>query len=294
MSVKTRIIAVTSIILILLGVIVILVFQPSTKPSFDGQRALANIEYQMALGPRVSGSIAHDQAVAWMVQSLRASGWQVEIQETERLGHPVRNIVAKRGIGQPWIIIGAHYDSRMLADQDPDPEAQTKPVPGANDGASGVAVLIELARALPQNFDKQVWLVFFDAEDNGRIQGWDWILGSRAFADSLTNHPDRVVVIDMIGDANLQIFLEANSDDKLRDQIWGQAADLGYSDVFINEVRHSMLDDHTPFLELGIPTVDIIDFDYPYWHTSQDTLDKVSADSLQAVGDTLLTWVISQ
>src|SRR3990172_5301330 len=161
MSVETRIIAVTSITLILLGVIVILVFQPSTKPSFDGQRALADVEYQIALGPRVSGSIAHVQSVAWMVQSLRASGWQVGIQDNQSMGHPVRNIIAKRGIGQPWIIIGAHYDSRMLADQDTDPEGKTKPVPGANDGASGVAVLMELARVLPRNLDKQVWLLFF-------------------------------------------------------------------------------------------------------------------------------------
>jgi glutaminyl-peptide cyclotransferase len=261
---------------------------------FEGQNALAYVEYQLELGPRVSGSMPHQRAVSWIVDTLRASGWQVEIQETQSMGHQVRNIIAKRGSGQPWIILGAHYDSRMLADQDTDPEKQQEPVPGANDGASGVAVLLELARVLPRNLDKQVWLVFFDAEDNGRFEGWDWILGSRAFADSLSKHPDSVVVIDMIGDANLQIYLEANSDEKLRQQIWDQAVQLGYSDVFIDQVKHSMLDDHTPFLELGIPAIDIIDFDYPYWHTSQDTLDKVSAESLKAVGDTLLFWVITQ
>src|SRR3990172_4321574 len=137
-----------------------------------------------------------------MVEMLRASGWQVEIQETRSMGHPIRNIIAKKGSGEKWIILGAHYDSRLLADQDTDPEKQREPVPGANDGASGVAVLLELARALPRNLEKQVWLVFFDAEDNGRIPEWDWILGSRAFAESLTAYPDSVVVIDMIGDAN--------------------------------------------------------------------------------------------
>jgi Zn-dependent M28 family amino/carboxypeptidase len=294
MSSRTKIVAVTSIILILLGVGLVLFFQPSAAPIFDGQNALAYVSYQLELGPRVSGSVAHQRAVSWMVETLQASGWQVEIQETQSMGHPVRNIVAKRGSGQPWIILGAHYDSRILADQDTDPEKQQEPVPGANDGASGVAVLLELARVFPRNLDKQVWLVFFDAEDNGRIPEWDWILGSRAFAESLTAYPDSVVVIDMIGDANLQIYLEANSDEGLRQQIWKQAAELGYSDVFINQVQHSMLDDHTPFLELGIPALDIIDFDYPYWHTSQDTLDKLSAESLKAVGDTLLSWVITQ
>jgi len=110
----------------------------------------------------------------------------------------------------------------------------------------------------------------------------------------LNSHPEGVVIVDMVGDEDLQIYLEANSDESLRQQIWQQAADLGYEDVFINEVRHSMLDDHTPFLELGIPAIDIIDFDYPYWHTTLDTLDKVSAVSLQVVGETLLAWVNSQ
>jgi glutaminyl-peptide cyclotransferase len=281
-------------VLVALGIGLVLLFQPPAALVFDGQNALAYVSYQLELGPRVSGSIAHQRAVSWMVETLKASGWQVEIQKTQSMGHSIRNIIAKKGSGEPWIILGAHYDSRMLADQDTDPEKQREPVPGANDGASGVAVLLEIARTLPRNLDKQVWLILFDAEDNGRIPEWDWILGSRAFAESLTAYPDSVVVIDMIGDANLQIYLESNSDEGLSQQIWKQAAELGYSIVFINQVRHSMLDDHTPFLELGIPAVDIIDFDYPYWHTSQDTLDKLSAESLKAVGDTLLSWVITQ
>jgi len=139
-----------------------------------------------------------------------------------------------------------------------------------------------------------LWLVFFDAEDNGRIEGWDWILGSRAFVDSLQFKPEAAVIVDMIGDADLQIYLERNSDKVLRDEIWQAAAGLGYDEVFIPEEKHSMLDDHTPFLEAGIPAVDIIDFDYPYYHTTQDTPDKVSAESLQVVGDTLLTWIESK
>ncbi len=293
MSARTKAIAAIALVLIAVGIPVIFISQSENGPFFDGQTALADAAYQMGLGPRVVGSVAHNRVITWIVQTLRNNGWQVNIQETERLGHPVKNIIAKRGSGQPWIVLGAHYDSRMLADQDADPEMRQEPVPGANDGASGVAVLLELGRALPRNLAKQIWLVFFDAEDNGRIEGWDWILGSRAFAESLTTDPDAVVVVDMVGDADLQIYLEANSDQSLRQAIWQQAEDLGYGQQFIDTVVHSMLDDHTPFLERGIPAVDIIDFDYPYWHTSADTLDKISAESLQAVGDTLLNWVIT-
>jgi Zn-dependent M28 family amino/carboxypeptidase len=228
-----------------------------------------------------------------MVSSLASYGWETEIQEAEMLGHPIRNVVAKRGNGEPWIILGAHYDSRMYADQDPDPARQADPVPGANDAASGVAVLMELARVLPPDLEAEIWLVFFDAEDNGRIPGWDWILGSRAFVKSLENQPDAAVILDMIGDADLQIYREANSDAAISDAIWVQAAQLGYEGTFVNEVKYSMLDDHTPFLEAGIPAVDVIDFDYPYWHTVEDTPDKVSIESLQAVGDTILAWILS-
>ncbi len=207
------------------------------------------------------------------------------------MGHPIRNIIAKRGSGSPWLIFGAHFDSRFVADNDPVIANQTLPVPGANDGASGVAVLLEMARVLPKNSDKQVWLVFFDAEDQGRIEGWDWILGSRAFSESLTGKPDAVVVVDMIGDADLNIYREKSSDKAITDSIWQTAAGLGYADNFINEEKYNILDDHLPFLELGIPAVDIIDFDYSYWHTLSDTQDHIWPQSLAVVGTTLLTWL---
>ncbi len=111
---------------------------------------------------------------------------------------------------------------------------------------------------------------------------------------SISNRPEAVVVVDMIGDADLNIYLERNSDLKIRTEIWDMAAKLGHGDVFINEERYSMEDDHTPFLEAGLPAVDIIDFDYPYWHTTGDTTDKVSAESLQAVGETLWNWIVER
>jgi Zn-dependent M28 family amino/carboxypeptidase len=194
----------------------------------------------------------------------------------------------------------------MLADNDPDPNNHSVPVPGANDGASGVAVLLELARTLPSHLENtaganltsqegtgpgQIWLVFFDAEDNGNIPGWDWILGSRAFVAGLEETPDAAVIVDMIGDADLNIYQELNSDPGLTEEIWSQAQALGYSDRIIPEPKYRMIDDHTPFIEAGIPAVDLIDFDYPYWHTIADTPDKVSAESLQIVGDTLIAWL---
>lgn len=259
---------------------------------FDSSHAYADVQTQVAFGPRIPGSAGHAQVREWMRAELESAGWQVEVHESERMGHPIYNIIAKRNAEPPQIILGAHYDTRMIADNDPDLEKRTEPVPGANDGASGVAVLLELARSLPAD-TTPVWLVFFDTEDNGRIEGWDWILGSRAFAEEIPNQPRAVVIVDMIGDANLNIYLEKNSNVAIRTEIWNTAASLGYGNVFINEEKFSMLDDHTPFLERNIPAVDIIDFDYPYWHTTQDTPDKVSAESLQAVGDTLWHWVVN-
>jgi glutaminyl-peptide cyclotransferase len=259
--------------------------------SFDSSRAYTDVQTQVTFGPRIPGSAGHAQTEAWIRAELESAGWKVEVQETERMGHPIRNIIAKRNDETPQIILGAHYDTRMIADNDPDMSKRSVPVPGANDGASGVAVLLELARSLPAD-TVPTWLVFFDTEDNGRIEGWDWILGSRAFAEEIKIAPKAVVVVDMIGDADLNIYLERNSNVAIRDEIWSTADKLGYSKQFINQEKYSMEDDHTPFLEAGIPAVDIIDFDYPYWHTTQDTPDKVSAESLQAVGETLLNWVV--
>ena len=263
---------------------------PETPREFDAQRAYQDMAAQMKFGPRIPGSTAHQSARDYIQTELLQAGWQVEIQSTTDMGHPVQNIISRRSNAKTPIILGAHYDSRMVADQDPDPALRTQPVPGANDGASGVAVLLEIARILPQS-DQNVWLVFFDSEDQGRISGWDWLLGSTVFADSLKVTPKAVVVVDMIGDSNLNIYREMTSTKSLTDQIWQTAASLGYSSQFIDQEKYAMLDDQTPFLNKGIPAVDIIDFDYLYWHTTSDTLDKVSAGSLEIVGKTLLAWL---
>jgi glutaminyl-peptide cyclotransferase len=285
------------LVFLLSGFGIILFLNSNTQPTekFDGERAWQDVYYQTELGPRIPGSQAHAETVKWIQEQLIEASWLAEIQEAEMMGHSIYNVIARRPENDvpedPWLILGAHYDSRIYADRDPDPQKRKMPVPGANDGASGVAVLLELARVLPEDLQKNVWLVFFDAEDNGNIPGWDWILGSRAFVEHLEEMPDAAIIVDMIGDADLNIYMERNSDTELLTAIWTQAEELGYADQFIPVYKYSILDDHTPFIEAGVPAADLIDFDYPYWHTTEDTADKVSLDSLQAVGDTLLAWL---
>jgi Zn-dependent M28 family amino/carboxypeptidase len=265
----------------------------SARGKFDGARAFADLQAQVAFGPRTPGSEAHARALTWMQNKLESAGWQASVQESESMGHPVQNLVARRTDAAPQFILGAHYDSRIYADRDPDPAKWTQPVPGADDGASGVAVLLELARTLPED-GVPIWLVFFDVEDNGDIPGWDWLLGSQAFVTALTAKPQAMILVDMVGDTDLNVPMEANSDPALRTSIWDTAAQLGYGDIFTPVARYYIEDDHIPFIQAGIPAVDIIDINYTYWHTTSDTPDHTSAGSLQIVGDVLLTWLNQQ
>lgn len=263
---------------------------------FDQNRAMNDLKYQVKLGPRIPGSEAHQKAVDWISSKLFESGWQVENQDGQVGNIAIKNVIGRTGQGSPWLLIGAHYDSRMLADRDPDIEKTTQPVPGANDGASGVAILLEIARILPgmietENLSGEVWLVFFDAEDNGNIDNYSWTMGSDFFVSRLTSLPDAVVILDMVGDSQLEIYKEKNSDPELADEIWSIADSIGYEDYFIPESKFRILDDHIPFVKAGGKAVDIIDFDYPYWHTVSDTVDKISSQSLEIVGDTMIEWL---
>ena len=262
---------------------------------FNEERAYQDIKFQLGLGPRTPGSEAHKKVGEWLVSELEANGWTVNSHKEKILGHDIVNIIANRSKNgdRPWIILGAHYDSRMYADREKLIENRDNAIPGANDGASGVSVLLELARTLPQNMDSNIELVFFDAEDQGKLPSWEWIMGSSAFAETLNDQPDAVVIVDMIGDSDLNIFLEQNSDQNLAKEIWDSAARMGYEDQFINQPKHRIVDDHLPFIWAGIPAVLIIDFDYPYWHTLDDTIDKVSPESLKVVGDVILSWLHS-
>jgi Zn-dependent M28 family amino/carboxypeptidase len=246
---------------------------------------------QVAIGPRPTGSPQGWATGDYIIQQLKALGWAVETQEFVFRGVKGRNVIGKAGQG-PVVILGAHYDTRPAADQDPDPAKRQQPILGADDGASGVAVLLELARVLNRDaLDRQVWLAFFDAEDRGRLDGWPFSVGARQMAQTLTVKPQAVVVVDMVGDADQTIYYETNSDQELSARIWAIAAQLGYGDHIIAQPKYTIIDDHLPFKEQGIPAVDMIDFDYPYWHTLADTADKVSPTSLERVGRTLEAWV---
>jgi Zn-dependent M28 family amino/carboxypeptidase len=264
---------------------------PPTPLLFDGDHAYQYVLAQEALGPRPTGSQAGWATGDYIIEQLEELDWTVEAQEFVFQGVQGRNVIGVAGQG-PVVIVGAHYDTRPVADQDPDPDNREQPILGANDGGSGVAVLLELARVLDQeSLDRQVWLVFFDAEDRGRLDGWPFSVGAREMAQNLVVRPQAVVVVDMVGDADQNIFYERNSDPELSSELWAIAANLGYSDAIIAEPKHTIIDDHLPFVEQGIPSVDMIDFDYPYWHTLEDTADKVSPTSLERVGRTLEVWL---
>ena len=258
------------------------------------------VEEQMVLGPRTPGSDAHYKFISQTMDTLQTSGWSVRCEAETYQGKTIRNIVADRGPEDAghWIVIGAHFDSRITADQEKTAEARLKAVPAANDGASGIAVLLGLAKTLPESLDKRITLAFFDAEDQGHVMGWpDWCLGSRLLAEqygSVEQKPDAVIVIDMIGDADLNVFREKNSDAALNDMLFGLAEKLGFSKQFINAEKYAMYDDHIPFIEQGIPAADLIDFDYPWWHTLNDTADKLSEESLQAVYKLLYNYLTAQ
>jgi hypothetical protein len=267
---------------------------------------------QTDLGPRPSGSEAAENTRQYILSELAAQGWTVMTQTLTYKGTEVTNVVGRAGEG-PAVLLGAHYDTRRQADADLDPEKRQEPVLGANDGASGVAVLLELAYALDlDKLENEVWLAFFDAEDNGRLDGWDWAVGSRHMAEqwaagmppgAQVSHgtdqpvstpvplPEYLLLVDMIGDADQQIYMERNSSPQLTQQLWTLAADLGYAEVFVPEYKWQLIDDHIPFLEAGIAAVDIIDFDYAYYHTTEDTPDKVSAESLERVGKVLESFL---
>ena len=267
-------------------------FHPSPG-NFNGRRAYAHVTAQMELGPRVTGSAANAAAGNYIADQMKSAGWSVEFQPFVYQGTPVRNVIARTNVGKgPVVILGAHYDSRRRADRDP--AHATEPVPGADDGASGVAVLLELARTLDlREIPNELWLAFFDAEDNGGLDGWDWIVGSTYMADHLTIQPEAMILVDMVGDADQQFYFDSNSDPGLSAQVWATAARLGYDKQFIPVARWTMTDDHIPFARRGIPALDIIDFDYPYWHTTADTADKVSAESLERIGRVLKAFLES-
>jgi len=258
--------------------------------SFDENRSFHYLTEQLAIGYRIPGSQASGETSQYIQKILEGNGWEVEFQDFDFEGVTLRNIVASKSSSSPEIVLGTHYDTRQLSDQEPTQIKKGNPVLGANDGASGTAVLLELSHQLDSDYHN-IWLVFFDGEDQGRIDSWPWSVGAEYFTANQEKYPGKVVIVDMIGDKDLEIFKEKNSSKELTDEIWAAAKKAGYEDFFINQEKYSLIDDHLPFLNRGIPAALIIDFDYPYWHTNYDDIEKVSPDSLRIVGEVLMNWI---
>ena len=274
--------------------------------AFDGKRAFSLLERQCAFGPRYPGSDAHDSCFAYLVATLRASARVVQVDtftyDSPILKKQVRlmNVVARfRPELTQRVLLGAHWDTRPWADRDPVPAKRRLPIVGANDGASGVAVLLELARMLGNGRNQPtvgVDIALFDGEDLGTdADPSGFFRGSNRYVEwkSGEKPPIFAVVIDMVGSKTMVLHWEGNSRkmaSNIVDLVWEEARSLGVR-TFRSDVRHTVFDDHIPFLNAGIPAIDVIDFDYPYWHTTHDTPDKCSAESLEGVGAVLLSVV---
>jgi glutaminyl-peptide cyclotransferase len=288
------------VILLLSGFIIQVNAQISHVPIFNGDDAYDFLLGQCSYGPRPPGSENLTLCKLYIQETLESFGWNVTLQNFTYRETLCTNIIATcNSSTNATIILGAHYDTRPKATSDPDPLNRTKPILGANDGGSGVAILMELAHVLPESVRSDVELVFFDAEDSGEINGWDWIQGSTYYVSQLS--PERkdsiraMILVDMVGDIDLELPRESSSTKSLQNFIWDIADQLGYSDVFVDAYRGSIIDDHSPFLEVNIPAVDLIQIPFPsYWHTLADTPDKCSAESLEIVGRVLETFVVEQ
>jgi Zn-dependent M28 family amino/carboxypeptidase len=240
------------------------------------------------------GNAKAAEYIAWV---LEHEGWTVEVQEYAYGGERLQNVIGSKGQG-PILVLGTHFDTRPLADMDP--ADRSNPVIGANDGGSGVGVLLELARVLKAStFDQtQVRLAFVDGQNRGEIDGWPWSVGARHMANdwiaSVQPRPEYALFVDMVGDQDQVFYYEWSSTLWLLEKAWAVAQDLGYAAHFRPEYRYRTLNDHVPFLDQGIPAAVIVDLDYAYWRTSQDTADKVSVDSLQRMGNVLEMLVEQQ
>lgn len=286
--------------------------QPTRQASpFDADSAYSYVQHQVDLGPRTPGSEAHQLCQQWIVAKLESWGYQVTQQKFEGksyFGEPIHgtNIIATRTPEtKPRYTLMAHWDTRPVADQDPNPSRQALAIDGADDGGSGVAVLLEMARQESiKPSGKGLDFVFFDLEDGGASQDEEsWCQGSQYWAQ----HPhiagysaEGGILLDMVGAKGAKFYWETFSKDHARpllSALWQMAGELGWGDYFIQADGSAMTDDHVPVIRyLGIPSVDIINYDPnrdtgfgAHWHTSGDGLGVIDRTTLQAVGQTVLT-----
>lgn len=283
----------------------------TSYPKFDGNRAFEYLKKQVEFGPRVPGTDAHAKTADYLENTLKPFADEVRQDKftTSANGKSIefRNIYAAfNKDATDWILLCAHWDTRPIADEEIDKAKASQPIDGANDGASGVAVLLETAKLLyGKNPNVGVFIALFDGEDYGPTIT-DMFIGAEHFARNLKTsavvNGKQIkfrygILLDMIGDKNLDIYKEQRSviaAPEIVDKVWKAASDLGYSKTFIGSVKHDISDDHLPLIAAGIKTIDIIDFDYAYWHTLDDTVDKCSPTSLEKVGRTIIKVVYDE
>ena len=271
---------------------------------FDGQAAFGYIEKQIGWGPRIPGTKAHQEMATWMDSLLRQRADTVVVQRwkhatAKRDTLQLTNFLARfNPSAEKRILFLAHWDSRPTADS-PQSRDSTKPVLGANDGGSGVALLLGVADVLKRAPPAiGVDLLFVDGEDYGDFTKApnDVLIGSRYYGAHQPAGPKPLyaVLFDLIADKDLQIYQEGNSlvgAPEVVELVWDTAKDIGYGGYFIASPRHTLIDDHLELQKAGIRAIDVVDFDYPAWHTVYDTIDKVSGASLQVVGDVAMALV---
>jgi glutaminyl-peptide cyclotransferase len=263
---------------------------------FSGEKAFVHVQRLVDLGPHPAGSDAIEKARDYVEEQLRHSGWQVTRQaftdDTPRGKIHFVNLIARFSddgkAPSPSFLLCSHYDTKLF---------DTISFVGANDGGSSTGLLLELARVMGQrpNLARKIELVFFDGEEAyENFSETDGLYGSRYFAKQLQAGGAKQfhggILFDMIGDRSLDITLPAGSPAAMARDVFA-AADALKLRKYFSYLDRDMVDDHAPLNAIGIPTIDIIDFDYAWWHTAHDTMDKISAESLQIVGSVALYYL---
>lgn len=279
---------------------------------FNADSAYSYVARQVEFGPRVPNTEAHAKAAAWLEQELRRHGAEVALQKADLKAFDGTILKATNIIGSynpkatDRLLLLAHWDCRPWADEDPDPAKHTQPVDGANDGASGVGVLLEIARQLGANKPgRGVDILFVDAEDWGSDEVEDsWALGAKYFAENPFKPgyaPSEAILLDMVGGKGAVFpreYFSQQQAGRLVNKIWALAADCGYADRFPDRVGGAITDDHIQLLNRGIPAIDIIEqcetsesaFN-PTWHTASDNMSAIDATTLGTVGQLVLNYI---
>lgn len=282
---------------------------------FNADSAYSYVKAQVDFGPRVPNTTAHRRTGDWLESELKRHGAQVVVQPMQLTAFDGTVLNARNIMGQynpqagDRLLLMAHWDTRPWADNDPDPANHKKPLDGANDGASGVGVLLEVARALAAtNPGRGVDILFLDAEDWGsHSDDSSWALGAEYFVNNPIMpdyRPAQAILVDMVGGRGSLFYREGQSHYNapgLTDAIWATAAASGFGNIFVNQLGGAVTDDHVKFLQAGIPAIDIIAYDPtsgtgfpPTWHTTQDNLHNIDPQVLGAVGQVLLNYIYAK